>query len=99
MIALLRLCMGGEDAGITYEQALVKAGKQKGKGKLLLQPALVASVLDPNVALSAEQRFGLEQLLNKQLQLREEYYRAFRRHWYRLQARDFCREILDILND
>jgi hypothetical protein len=50
MIALLRLCMGGEDAGIAYEQALVKAGKQKGKGKLLLQPALVASVLDPDVA-------------------------------------------------
>jgi len=31
MIALLRLCMGSEDAGIIYEQALVKAGKQKGK--------------------------------------------------------------------
>jgi len=30
MIALLRLCMGSEDAGITYEQALVKAGKQRG---------------------------------------------------------------------
>jgi hypothetical protein len=68
MIALLRLCMGGEDAGIAYEQALGKAGKQKGKGKLLLQPALVASVLDPDVAPSAEQRYGLEQLLNKQLQ-------------------------------
>lgn len=30
MIARLRLCMGGEDAGTTYEQALVKVGKQKG---------------------------------------------------------------------
>jgi len=29
MIALLRLCMGGEDAGSAYELALVKAGKQK----------------------------------------------------------------------
>jgi CHAD domain len=99
MIALLRLCMGGEDAGIAYEQALVQAGKQKGKGKLLLQPALVAAVLDPDVAPSSEQRYRLEQLLLKQVQLREERYRAFRQHWYQLQARDFRREILDILND
>lgn len=42
------------------EQALIKAGKQKGKGKLWLQPALVAAVLDPGDAPSAEQRFGLE---------------------------------------
>jgi hypothetical protein len=99
MIALLRLCMGSEDAGIMYEQALVKAGKQQGKGKLLLQPAMVAAVLDPDVAPSAGQRYGLEQLLLKQVQLREERYRAFRQHWYQLQARDFHREILDILND
>jgi hypothetical protein len=30
-----------------------------------LQPALVASVLDPDVAPSAEQRYGLEQLLHR----------------------------------
>ena len=97
MIALLRLCMGGEDAGIAYEQALVKAGKQQGKGKLLLQPALVATVLNPDIAPSAEQRYGLEKLLNKQVQSREEHYRAFRQHWYRLQARDFRRELQDVL--
>ena len=99
MIALLRLCMGGEDAGTAYEQALVQAGKQKAKGKLLLQPTLVATVLDPNLAPSPEQRYGLEQLLLKQSQQREERYRAFRQHWYQLQARDFRREILDVLNE
>lgn len=99
MIALLRLCMGGEDAGAAYEQALVQAGKQKAKGKLLLQPALVATVADPTVAPSAEQRYGLEQLLLKQSQQREERYRAFRQHWYQLQARDFRREILDMLSE
>lgn len=99
MIALLRLCLGSEDAGVTYEQALVKARKQKGKGKLWLQPALVATVLDPDVAPSAEQRFGLEQLLHKQSQIREERYRAFRQHWYQLEMRDFRREILDTLSD
>jgi hypothetical protein len=48
---------------------------------------------------SARQRYGLEQLSLKQLQLREERYRAFRQHWYQLQARDIRRELLDILND
>jgi len=99
MIALLRLCMGGEDAGIAYEQALVQAGKQKAKGKLLLPPAMVATVLDPNVAPSPEQRYGLERLLLKQSQQREERYRTFRQHWYQLQARDFHREILDTLKE
>src|SRR5438034_1443222 len=99
MIALLRLCMGGEDAGIAYELALVKAGKQKSKGNLLLKPTLVANVLDPDVAPSAEQRYGLEQLLRKQLHAREEHYRMFRKHWYQLQARDFRREILDVLSE
>lgn len=99
MIALLRLCMGSEDAGIAYELALVKAEKQKGKGKLLLKPPLVATVLDPDVAPSAEQRYGLEQLLRRQLHVREEHYQTFRKHWYQLQARDFRRELLDVLSE
>ncbi|HKV56976.1 MAG TPA: CHAD domain-containing protein [Ktedonobacteraceae bacterium] len=97
MIALLRMCMGSEDAGPAYEQALAKAGKQKSKGKLLLQPDMVAAVLDPDVAPNPEQRYGLEQLLLKQSESREEQYRAFRRHWHQLQARDFRRELLDVL--
>ena len=97
MIALLRLCLGSEDAGLTYEQALVNAGKQKSKGRLLLPAAMVAAVLDPEVAPDAAQRYGLEQLLLKQSQLRQEHYGAFRRHWHQLQARDFRRELLDLL--
>jgi CHAD domain-containing protein len=99
MIALLRLCLGSSDAGIIYEQALTKAGKQPGKDKLLLQPPLVAVVLNPDVKCSPEQRYGLEQLLLQQMQAREEHYRKFRQHWHLLQARDFRREILDLLND
>ncbi len=98
MIALLRLCMGGEDAGFAYELVLVNAGKQKSKGKLLLKPSLIANVLNPEVAPSAEQRYGLEYLLRKELQVREEHYHVFRQHWYQLQARDFRREILDVLS-
>src|SRR3989454_11867820 len=99
MIALLRLCMGAGDAGVAYEQALIEARKLQGKGTLLLQPALVASVVDPDSSPSAEERYGLERFLLKQLQAREERYRAFRQHWYQLQARDFRREMLDILNE
>jgi hypothetical protein len=99
MIALLRLCLGSEDAGGAYEQALVKAGKQKGKGKLLLRPAMVAAVLDTRAAPSAAERYGLEQLLLKHMQMREERYQGFRQHWYHLQARDFRREILDCLSE
>ena len=97
IIALLRLCLGGEDAGVAYEVALVEAGKHKCKGKLLLKPTLVANVLDPKVAPSADERYGLEQLLHRQLQNREEQYRAFRKHWFELQARDFRREMLEVL--
>jgi hypothetical protein len=98
MIALLRLCLGSEDAGTLYEQALSKADKQSGKGRLLLQPDLVAIALDPAVAPSPEQRYGLEQLLLQEQHSREEHYKAFRHHWYQLQARDFRREILDTLD-
>ena len=99
MLALLRLCLGSEDAGLAYEQALVKAGKQKSKGKPLLPAGMVSAVLDPDVAPGATQRYGLEQLLLKQSQSREEHYQAFRRHWHQLQARDFRRELQDLLSD
>ncbi len=97
MIALLRLCLGGEDAGVAYEVALAEAEKHKCKGKLLLKPALVACVLDPKVAPSAGERYGLEHLLHRQEQNREQQYRAFRKHWFQLQARDFRQEILEVL--
>ena len=90
MIAMLRLCLGSQDAGTISDTA-------KRKEKPLVQPELVKDLLDPAVAPTAEERFGLESLLHKQEQMREEQYTAFRQHWYELQARDFRREILDIL--
>jgi CHAD domain len=98
MIALLRLCLGSEVGGTLYEQALAKAGKQSGKGQLMLQPELVTIVLDPAVAPSAEERYGLEQLLLQEQNRRQEHYKAFRQHWYQLQARDFRRAILNALD-
>ena len=98
MIALLRLCLGTQDSGVAYEDSLVDAQKQYSKKQFILQPQLVAVLLDPASAPSAEERYGLEQMLFKQEQCREEQYSAFRQHWYQLQARDFRREILEVLD-
>jgi hypothetical protein len=98
MIALLRLCLGSQDSGVAYEDALVDAQKQYSKKLFISPPQLVAVLLDPTSAPSAGERLGVERMLLKQQEDREEQYRAFRQHWYQLQARDFRREILDLLD-
>ncbi len=99
MIALLRLCLGSQDSGTAYEEALLDAKKYQDKKGFTLPADLVADLLEPGVAPTAEQRYGLERMLLKQQQQREEQYSAFRQHWYQLQARDFRREILGILDE
>ncbi len=98
LIALLRLCLGLQDSGTGYEQALMKATRRKGKGRFALNPALVAYLVDPSASPSPEQRRGLEQLLLSSEGRREEQYSAFRRHWAQLQSRNFRQEILDLLH-
>jgi inorganic triphosphatase YgiF len=99
MIALLRLCLGSQDSGMAYEEALVDTKKKYQSKKGFTLPAdLVADLLEPGAAPSAEQRYGLERMLLRQQQGREKQYSDFRQHWYQLQARDFRREILDILD-
>lgn len=96
MIALLRLCLGSQDSGTRYEYALAKS--QQLRGSVRLNPELVATLVDPSVAPSAKERYGLEQLLLRLQQRRDEQYMAFRQHWYQLQARDFRREVLKLLD-
>ena len=98
LIALLRLCLGSQDSGTAYENALSKTKNQNGKSKTLVPPELVADLLDPAHTPSAEERYGLEQLLFQQEQNREKQYAAFRQHWYQLQAHDFRRQILNMLD-
>lgn len=98
MIALLRLCLGGQDSAMIPEQLHSDVKTQREKSKSLVAPELVAVVLDATVAPAAGERYGLEQFLQRQEQLREKQYTSFRQHWYTLQARDFRREILDILD-
>lgn len=97
MIALLRLCLGSQENPIADPKQLTTQGK-KAKAKSFLRPELLTEVLDPTVAPTAEERYGLEQLLRKQELAREEQYRVFRQHWYRLQEQDFRRHLLDILD-
>jgi hypothetical protein len=98
MIALLRLCLGSQDSGTAYEEVLVDAGKRQSKKGFTVPAELVADLLDPQGASTAEERYGLEHMLLKQQQCREERYTTFRQHWYQLQARDFRHEILSILD-
>jgi hypothetical protein len=98
MIALLRLCLGSQDSGTGYAYALTRAKTRRAKGQFRLNPELIAHLLDPDVSPSAEERYGLEQLLTGLHTCRQEQYATFRQHWYQLQARDFRREILNMLD-
>lgn len=96
MIALLRLCLGSQDSGEGYELALSHV-LQTG-GKVSLDADLVAHLVDPASAPTAEQRLGLEQMLVHLQQRRKEEYDAFRRHWYELKKENFRGEILQLVD-
>jgi len=100
MIALLRLCLGSQNSANVPGSAHLTTDKpgESGENKSLVPPDLVADLLDPAVAPSDVECHGLELFLQRQEQLRGEQYTTFRRHWYALQARDFRREILEILD-
>ena len=97
MIALLRLCLGSHDTATIPEPVHLNGNKQHAHEKSLVSPELIAVLLDPTVAPSVEERYGLEHFLQNQEQLRNKQYDAFRQHWFALQARDFKRQVLEIL--
>ena len=97
MIALLKLCLGSRDSAPLAEIKQRNGNKPRPQEQTLVARELVGNLLDPAFALSAEERSGLEQFLQRQQQVREEHFAAFRQHWYALQARDFKREILELL--
>lgn len=97
LIALLRLCLGSQESGAAYQRALTRVQRRKKGKNLTLPPALVASVLSPANALSAEERYGLERLLITEQHTREERYLAFHEHWSRLQEQHFRQEVVSML--
>ncbi|GHO87341.1 CHAD domain-containing protein [Dictyobacter formicarum] len=99
MVALLRLCLGGQDSGAVYEQALLTAARQGQKKRPAVNPALVEHLLQPSTPLVAEQREGLELLLRDLQQHREHLYKTFYQHWYQLKQQNFQHKILNLLAD
>lgn len=99
MIALLRLCLGSRDTTMTPGHRAADAKGQDGRQKSLVSPDLIATMLDPAIVLSVEERYGLEQFLQRQEQQREQEYEAFRQHWYQLKEDDFRREVLTMLDE
>jgi hypothetical protein len=98
MIALLRLCLGAQDGGSGYEYALAHARNIRKKFDFVINPDIVASLLDPITAPSATERHGLESLLLDLHQQRNEHYSTFRQHWYSLQTEDFRTIVLSALD-
>ena len=97
MIALLRLCLSSHDTATIPETMRLDGNNQHAQEKSLVSAELIADLLDPTVAPSVEERYGLEHFLQSQEQLRNKQYDAFRQHWYALQGRDFKRQVLEIL--
>ena len=95
MIALLRLCLAGQDSA-TQQQ--LHADKGQSGEKPLVAHELVAYLLDAAVTPNAQERYGLEVFLKEQEQERERQYQQFRQHWYQLKKRDFHREMLAVLD-
>lgn len=92
LIALLRICLGSQDSFATVEHLVAS------QEKALAPPQLVSYMLNPHDVPNSEERRGLEQFLQQQERLREQQYATFRQHWYQLQARDFRREVLALLD-
>lgn len=97
MIAMLRLCLGSHDTATQPESMHLNGNDHQAHQKSLVSEELIVDLLDPAVAPSVEERYGMEHFLLSQEQLREKRYEAFRQHWYTLQAQDFKRQVLEIL--
>ena len=98
MIALLRLCLGAQDAGSGYEYILARAYKAQKKADFVINPDIVAYLLSPDSAPSAAERQGLESFLLDLHQRRNEQYSTFHHHWNSLKAEDFRSMVLAALD-
>lgn len=97
MVALLRLCLGSYDSGANYEYALKSVAEEQ-RGKAMVNPALLAALVDPQTPPSAEDREGLESLVDSTQKKREEQYTAFHRYWNQLKEQDFQHKVIVLLN-
>ncbi len=97
MIALLRLCLSSHDTVTLPETMHLDGNNHRVHQKSIVSAELIADLLDPAAAPTAEERYGMEHFLLSQEQLREKRYEAFRQHWFALQAQDFKRQVQEVL--
>ena len=97
MIALLRLCLSSHDTLTMPEATHLNGNNQHAHVKSLVSAELITDLLDPKAAPTVEERYGLEHFLQSQEQLRTKQYEAFRQHWFALQAQDFKRQVIELL--
>ena len=95
MVALLRICLASQEEAID-EEALQE--EQKKQPKSFLPPDLVPILLDPDLAPNSEQRYGLEQLLRRSEQERQDRYQTFYQHWQHLKEQKFRQRLFAILD-
>ena len=94
IITMLRLCLASQEKTIDGQ---LSQKEQKKQAKSSLPPNLIPILLNANVTPDAEQRYGLEQLLRRTEQEREEHYQEFHQHWQHLQEQDFYQRLLATL--
>ncbi|HEU5382857.1 MAG TPA: CHAD domain-containing protein [Ktedonobacteraceae bacterium] len=98
MIALLRLCLGNLEYPLASQIIAVEEAP-RAKPRPFVPTALVLSLLNPKRAPTAEQRYGLEQLVRQQQYQREEGFSTFHQHWSHLQERDIRLNLLALLEE
>lgn len=98
MIELLQLARKRERIGYAEALAEVEPDANANRDVVAVNPEFIAYLLNPGVTPSERQRHGLEQLLAGVHRSREGYYAQFYQHWQHLQARDFRREVLNLLD-
>jgi inorganic triphosphatase YgiF len=99
MIVLLRLYLGEVDNESGYERSLLSLAQHPPKGPSIVNPELVAHVLESSTTPSPLQRKGLELQLSGLHQRREDQYASFRKHWYHLKGQDFRNKVFTLLVD
>lgn len=103
MMALLRLCLSGHDHSVSGASGVSHKDTEKDKDlqeqeKSIVDPAMLASLLDPHNPPTNEEREGLQLLVHNLQQLREEQYIAFRQHWHQLREQGFQHKIMGLLD-
>jgi CHAD domain len=98
MVALLRICLASQEEAIDEEVLQEEQKKQKKQPKSFLPPDLVPILLDPDLAPNVEQRYGLEQLLRRSEQERQDRYQTFYQHWQRLKEQKFRQRLFAMLD-